>query len=50
VASIGGALTCVAGWKMGARLYRPELVARWTVAVPAAIVLWGVAVLHAWGL
>ncbi len=50
VASIGGALSCVAGWRVGARLHHPELVARWTVAVPAVVVLWGVAVLHAWGI
>ncbi len=50
VASIGGAFSSVAGWRVGALLNRPKLVARWAVAVPAAVVLWGVAVLHAWGI
>jgi hypothetical protein len=50
VATLGGALASAAGWSIAARLFSAERVVRWKVAIPTAVVMWGLAVVHACGL
>jgi len=49
LATVGGALGSAAGWSIAAHIFSAERLVRWQVAVPTAVVLWGVAAIHAWG-
>lgn len=48
IATAGSAFSCALGWSLSVRLFSLEKLARWKVAVPAAVLVWGVAALHAW--
>ena len=50
IATVAGAFASAAGWSIGARIFRVERLVRWKVAIPTAVVMWGFAVVRAWGL
>lgn len=49
VATLGAAVASAIGWSTGARLSGLERALRWKVALPSAVLMWAVAVLHASG-
>jgi len=49
-ATIGSTISAAMGWRLGKRLFSTEKIIRWRIAAPATAVVWGIAILHAWGL